>query len=193
MSPASLDDLLALYGRWGNTHYDEEISQLAHALQTAALASAAGASEPLVAAALLHDVGHLLHLEMTQGTPNGMAEDQRHEATGARHLAALFPPAVTGPVALHVRAKRYLCGIDAAYAATLSDGSRQSLRLQGGPMEAEEIVSFEAASGYRAAVALRRWDDQAKVDGLDVPPLGRYGDLLQRVSAQPDSSATRET
>jgi [1-hydroxy-2-(trimethylamino)ethyl]phosphonate dioxygenase len=147
----------------------------------------------LVAAALLHDVGHLLHLEMTQGTSGGGVEDQRHEATGARHLAAAFPPAVTGPIALHVRAKRYLCATDATYAEALSDGSRRSLRLQGGPMEADEIASFEAASGSRAAVALRRWDDQAKVDGLDVAPLERYDGLLRRVSAQPDSSPRRET
>jgi [1-hydroxy-2-(trimethylamino)ethyl]phosphonate dioxygenase len=193
MSLASVNDLLALYARWGNCQYDEEISQLAHALQTAALASVAGAPDPLVAAALLHDVGHLLHLEMTRGSPGDIAEDQRHEATGARHLAALFPAEVTGPVALHVRAKRYLCAIDVTYAGALSDGSRRSLRRQGGPMEADEIASFEAASGSRAAVALRRWDDQAKVDGLDVAPLERYDDLLRRVSAQPDSSARRES
>ena len=43
-------------------HYDEDLSQLDHALQTAALAVAADASDALVAAALLHDVGHLLEL-----------------------------------------------------------------------------------------------------------------------------------
>jgi phosphonate degradation associated HDIG domain protein len=193
VSPPSVDDLLALYGRWGSSHYDEEITQLAHALQTAALASADGAPDPLVVAALVHDVGHLLHLEISQGTAGGRAEDRRHEATGARHLAALFPPAVTGPVALHVRAKRYLCATDATYADALSDGSRRSLGFQGGPMEAGEIASFEAASGSDAAVALRRWDDQAKVDGLDVAPLERYADLLRRVSAPPHSSARLDT
>jgi phosphonate degradation associated HDIG domain protein len=193
MSVASVDELLAVYKRWGTSNYDEETSQLAHALQTAALASAAGASDSLVAAALLHDVGHLLQLELTLGTPSGMVEDQRHEATGARYLTALFPPAVTGPIALHVRAKRYLCGIDATYTAALSDGSRRSLQLQGGPMDAGEIASFEASPGFRAAVTLRRWDDQAKVDGLDVARLERYRDLLRRVAAPPSSSGTPET
>ncbi len=182
MTSAPVDELLAFYGRWGAANYDEEIDQLAHALQTAALASADGASDALVVAALLHDVGHLLHLEMTDGARPPGTEDQRHEATGARHLAALFPPAVTGPVALHVRAKRYLCAVDDAYYARLSEGSKQSLRLQGGPMNAEEIASFEAVAGSSDAVALRRWDDQAKVVGLDVAPLGHCLDLVMRVS-----------
>src|SRR3954464_5709275 len=102
---AHIDELMALYERWGSDHYDEEVSQLDHALQTAALATQAGAPDALVAAALLHDVGHLLELEA--GPVDPMARgDLRHESTGVAHLAPTFPPAVTAPIALHVRAKR---------------------------------------------------------------------------------------
>ena len=38
MSAGSIDEIRALFERWGAHHYDEELSQLAHALQTAALA-----------------------------------------------------------------------------------------------------------------------------------------------------------
>ena len=63
----SLAEVFALYERWGTDNYDEALSQLDHAIQTAALAVHDGAGDELVAAALLHDVGHLLELEHTDG------------------------------------------------------------------------------------------------------------------------------
>lgn len=173
----SIDEVLAQYERWGSSLYDEEIFQLDHALQTAALARAAGAADSLVAAALLHDVGHLLDLADGDGRRDRTI-DQRHEARGAAWLAGLFPPAVTAPIALHVRAKRYRVTVDPAYADVLSPGSTASLLRQGGPMDAAEVEAFEANPGWADAVVLRGWDDQAKVDGLGVPDLASYRDLL---------------
>ncbi len=181
MTAASVDQLLGLFERWGSDPYDEEVSQLDHALQTAALAVAAGAPDEMVAAALLHDIGHLLDLA-AGGSGEGDAPEL-HDAAGARHLARLFPPTVTAPVALHVRAKRYLCAVDPRYAASLSEGSTRSLARQGGPMGSEEAAAVAAHPGAAAAVTLRRWDDLAKVDGLAVAPLAQYRDLLVRVSA----------
>ena len=89
---------------------------------------------------------------------------------GSAWLAGLFPPAVTAPIALHVRAKRYLCAVDPSYLAVLSPGSVASLERQGGPLSADEVAAFEANPGWEDAVALRRWDDQAKVPDLPVPP-----------------------
>ncbi len=178
---SAVAEVLALYEHYGQNHYDESLSQLAHALQTAALAEEAGAPDPLVAAALLHDVGHLLHL-------SGAAEaaGRAHEATGAAYLADLFPASVTAPVALHVRAKQYLCAVDRGYQALLSEGSVRSLQVQGGPMPVAEVPAFEANPGFADAVALRRWDDQGKVDGLEVPPLAHYRPLLDRLAASAD-------
>lgn len=173
----SVDEVLALYERWGSELYDEEIRQRDHALQTAALARAAGAQESLVAAALLHDVGHLLDMADAHG-PRDRTTDLRHEARGSAYLAGLLPPSVTAPIALHVRAKRYLVAIDPAYSAILSPGSTASLARQGGPLSADEVTAFEANAGWADAVALRRWDDQGKVDGLDVPDLDSYRPLL---------------
>lgn len=180
---ATIDDIVALYDRWGRHTYDEELSQLDHGLQTAALATAEGASDELVVAALLHDIGHLLDLEASEGRWTPTDVDLDHESVGARHLAGVFPPAVTGPVALHVRAKRYRSAVDPAYLATLSEGSTASLANQGGPMTPSEVEAFERNPGFADAVALRRWDDGGKVDGLEVPSLESYRPMLERVAA----------
>ena len=56
-----VDDLIALYRTYGARQYGREaVSQLEHALQCAHLAEAAGAAPALVAASLLHDVGHMV-------------------------------------------------------------------------------------------------------------------------------------
>jgi predicted HD phosphohydrolase len=174
-----LDEVLALYDAWGAEHYDEDLSQLAHAAQVAAWAVHEGDDEPAVAAALLHDVGHLLVMEdRADGIPI-TDEDMRHEALGARYLAALFPPSVTGPIALHVQAKRYRCAVDPAEVDRLSAGSQLSLRLQGGPMSSDEVARFEAMPAHTAAVALRRRDDAGKVLGAEPAPFGTYEPLLR--------------
>lgn len=180
MTAPTVDDVLALFATHGAERYDEEVFQLAHAEQTAALARASGASEPLVAASLLHDVGHLLELADRQGTRD-RTRDQRHEAVGAAWLATLFPSAVTAPVALHVRAKRYLCAVEPGYVNVLSAGSVASLERQGGPMDAAEVDTFEASLGWEDAVALRRWDDEAKIPDLQVPSAESYREVLESV------------
>lgn len=180
----SVDEVVELFDRFGEDGYDEHVSQLAHALQTAALAEAAGAAPPLVAAALLHDVGHLRDLEAlsTSARRIDASTDLRHEDTGSSWLRPLFPPAVTAPIALHVAAKRYLCAVDPGYHARLSPASVHSLALQGGPMDRDEAVAFEARPGWQDAVALRRWDDAAKVEGLAVPGLDDYREMLDELA-----------
>ncbi|MDY7104834.1 MAG: HD domain-containing protein [Actinomycetota bacterium] len=152
--------------------YDEAVTELAHALQCAELAAAAGADDALVVAALAHDVGHLL---------TARPDDTTHELVGADFLARWFPPAVVGPVALHVDAKRYLCATDATYHATLSPASVASLVGQGGPMDDAERAAFEAAPHAEAAVRLRRWDDDAKVADLPTRDLEAFVPLIERV------------
>ncbi len=168
-----VDVITRLFETGGNAAYfGEPVSQTEHALQTAHLAECEGAADALVVAALLHDVGHLLH-----GLPETIADkgvDGRHEAGGSAWLARQFGAAVTDPVRLHVAAKRYLCAVDPGYLARLSPASQWSLELQGGPFDADGVRAFEAEPFYKEAVRLRRWDDQAKIPGLAVPPLGSY-------------------
>ena len=174
----SIDEVLALYERWGDERYDEVVTQTDHALQCAALARAAGAADALVAAALLHDVGHLLEMAHPDGATTPSEVDLHHEARGAAWLADVLGPEVTDPIRRHVEAKRYRCAVDDAYHRGLSDGSRRSLALQGGPMDPAEATRFEARPGHADAVALRGWDDAGKVTDLEVAPLTDYRTLL---------------
>jgi phosphonate degradation associated HDIG domain protein len=161
-----------LGGEAGAAHYGEGVSQREHAAQAAWLAERAGAPAVLIAAALLHDIGHLLH-----GLPEDIAAqgiDGHHEDVGAAWLDRHFLPAAVAPVRLHVAAKRYLVATEPGYAAALSPASTRSLALQGGPMDAAECRAFRARPGAAEAVALRRWDDAAKEVGLATPPLSRW-------------------
>lgn len=181
-----LDEVLDLYERWGGYGYDERLSQLEHAAQVAAWAVHEGDTDAAVAAGLLHDVGHLLVMEdKADGIPI-TDEDMRHEGLGARYLGRIFPPAVTGPIALHVQAKRYRCAVDPTEVDRLSPGSQLSLRLQGGPMSPDEVVRFEAMPAHGAAVTLRRRDDAGKVLGADPAPFATYAPLLRRTLRTPD-------
>src|SRR5215510_11380956 len=116
------------------------VSQLEHALQAAALAEKAGSSKELVVAALLHDIGHLVHDLGESAAERGI--DDRHESLGSAFLSQLFPPEVSEPVRLHVPAKRYLVATEETYSGLLSADSVRSLALQGGPMNADEQEAF---------------------------------------------------
>ncbi len=142
--------------RYGLAHVD----QYAHAVQSGSRARALNLPPALVVAALLHDIGHMVH-DLGEH-PAAAGIDDRHERSGADWLARHFGPAVVMPVRLHVEAKRYLCATDPSYAARLTSDSIESLGLQGGPMNPSELAAFEAHPFAKDAVALRRIDDQAK-------------------------------
>lgn len=175
-----VDEVCELFAARGHAAYvGEPVSQLEHGLQSAYHADKDGASDALVVAALLHDIGHLLHKLPEDAADHGI--DTHHENIGRAWLARYCGPEVTEPIRLHVPAKRYLCATDPAYLAGLSPASTQSLRLQGGPFTAEERAEFEQNPYYRDAITLRRWDDLAKVPGLRVPALSHYRARMERV------------
>ena len=174
---AVVDELLGLFAAHGDQRYDEVVTQTEHALQCAALAEADGADAELVAAALLHDVGHLL-LADERDPGEGRERDLQHEAVAGRWLRRHFTDAVVDPVVLHVQAKRYLCAVDPRYHDGLSPGSVRSLELQGGPLDAAGVAAFEVLPRADDAARLRRWDDRAKVAAAPTPSLDQYRELL---------------
>ncbi|GGP26469.1 phosphonate degradation HD-domain oxygenase [Silvimonas amylolytica] len=169
----TIEDLQRLYTAQGAAQYGgEDVSQLQHALQSAHFADEDGAPEALVIAALLHDFGHIVSGQADEDLANGI--DDRHEALGVAALKNLFADDVLAPIALHVTAKRYLCAVSPQYLLTLSQASRQSLLLQGGVMSDEEVTRFERNPHLESAIALRRYDDLAKVPDLVTASLDHY-------------------
>jgi phosphonate degradation associated HDIG domain protein len=174
-------EILAVYAaRGAGAYFGERVSMTEHGLQAAHFAQAERAPEPLILAALLHDVGHLL-----EDVPEAIEDwrtDARHEEVGARWLARRFGPEVSEAVRLHVAAKRYLCATDAGYFGMLSPASVHTLSLQGGPMNAQQIALFEKEPYHREAVRVRRWDDQGKVAGLKTAALGDYSRMIETLA-----------
>ena len=165
--------------RGADSYLGEAVSMSEHMLQGAQLAETEGAGEELVAAALLHDIGHYTGEFGEDYIEQGV--DNEHDAAGARVLERFFPPVVVECVRLHVAAKRYLCATDPTYLGRLSEASVKTLALQGGPMNPDEVAAFRRNRFFRQATRVRLWDDAAKVPGVTTPPFAHYAPLLQRV------------
>lgn len=169
-----------LQTRGGEQYTGEPVSHLEHACQTAAFAQRSGAAPALVAAALLHDIGHLL--SGLRGTPSAQGHDDRHELIAADALSPLFGPDVTEPIRFHVAAKRRLC-MEARYLKALSEDSLRSLALQGGVFEPAEAAAFDATAHAQQALQLRRWDDAAKRPALQVGGLDLFWNAVEAAHA----------
>lgn len=177
-TPAEVSAFLVdLFNRRGGIKYGEGVTQTEHAIQSAIHADQLDEGDALVCAALLHDVGHLLHEDGRYHAAEGI--DAVHETVGAEFLEHFFGPDVTEPVRMHVDAKRYLCAVEPDYFDRLSDASVLSLKLQGGPMNDEEIRAFESSEHCKTAVALRRFDEAAKAEGLSIPGIEKFAPAIE--------------
>lgn len=163
-----------------NLYGGEVITQEQHALQCAHLAETEGAPATLIAAALLHDIGHLMEHDFEAAMERN--EDRYHENLGEKYLAEWFGPEVTEPVRLHVDAKRYLCATDPDYLNKLSPASAHTLKIQGGPMNDDEVAAFETNPHYREAVRLRIWDDEGKDPDMKTATLDHYLGIVRQAA-----------
>lgn len=176
--------LASLLADKGQRRYGlHDVTQLQHALQAAMFAEQSGGTPALITAALLHDIGHMVH-DLGEN-PAEAGVDDRHEALGCAFLTRYFRADVTDPVRLHVAAKRYLCAIELDYFALLSPDSVLSLRLQGGPMSPSEVAAFGAEPAAETAVRLRRYDDAAKVKDLPTPDIAHFVPYLAQCHIGP--------
>ena len=175
----AFDLMRDIYENGGGQLYDAEaVTQLEHALQSAAHAERAGASSHLIVAALLHDIGHLLSGDEKGAAERG--EDALHESCGAAFLSRWFKDEVTDAIRHHVAAKRYLVACEPGYAEILSPASIRSLELQGGPFSAEEADDWRRRPGAEDAIHLRRWDDAAKDVNAVVPGFEAYREHIRK-------------
>ncbi len=155
---------------------NEEIKGLTilhHGLQCAhQLGRTHGDDPELLAAALLHDVGHLL----------APGREELHGAVGAAYVRPVLGDRVAALIEAHVPAKRYLVTTDRTYRERLSAGSVRTLMIQGREMTDEEVEAFRAGPHAQAALALRRADENAKDPSASVPDLATWLPTLLAVS-----------
>lgn len=173
-----IDQIFDTFRRNGDALYDggEVVTQSQHALQAAHFAEQEGRPDALIAAALLHDYGHVMD-ESEDSVDREV--DGRHELIGSRYLEQHFEDAVTEPGKLHVAAKRYLCAVEADYFATLSPVSVRSLELQGGPFTEDQVRAFEKNPHWEEAIQLRRYDERAKDPDLETPDFEHFRKHLE--------------
>ena len=69
----------------GEAYFGEPVTVLEHSLQAAWVVQRDGVDDALIAAALLHDLGHLLHSEGEDAATRGL--DTHHEDLGVDALA----------------------------------------------------------------------------------------------------------
>lgn len=162
-----------LYANNGQSEYfGEEVTQYQHAAQSALLAEAEQADLEMQVAAFLHDIGHILPIQI-EG-------DSQYGHTYHDQLAVIwlekngFSQRVQKAVGGHVKAKRYLCATNFLYYNKLSEASKQTLVLQGGMMNKTEIDALENEPYFKDIIKLRLWDDQAKNPDLKLPELDYF-------------------
>ena len=183
----SISDICILFARKGGRAYDgEPVTQLEHALQTAERAEREDAPPALVAAALLHDLGHLLN---DQGdTPTLRGVDDLHQFAALPFLRAIYDEDVLTPIRLHVDAKRYLCATRSDYFDALSIDSKRSLALQGGIFTPDEAADFINQPFAADAIRVRLWDDAAKDAVAATPSLAHFVVALEAALRVPPAA-----
>jgi phosphonate degradation associated HDIG domain protein len=182
------DEIREIYATRATDRYGlSDVNQLQHGLQAAALAERNGEPPTMIVAALLHDIGHMVH-DLGQD-PAREGIDDLHEERGADWLADHFGADVVEPIRLHVPAKRYLCAVDASYFGKLSEDSVRSLALQGGVMSADEVRAFEKLRFANEAVRLRRLDEAAKDASAVTPELDHFMRYVDQVLGARDGAA----
>lgn len=145
----------------------EKITQEQHFIQTALMAYNDGASNELIIASYLHDIGHLIDMEKQELSMEGYGRKE-HEQVGADFLRSLGVNSyVCDLVESHVYSKRYNSTMHPEYLETLSSASRQTLIYQGGKLTDEEIQWFESQYYFNDALKLRKYDDTGKQVGLN--------------------------
>ena len=181
LSPKTIVAFLAdIFERRGGEEYlGEPVTMAEHMLQGACLAEQQGEDEEIIVATLLHDIGHFTSEFGTFSMED--THDKYHEEAGAKVLEPFFPAIVIDCVRHHVAAKRYICATDPKYFGELSEASRHSLKLQGGPMSAEEVAEFEKRPNVQEIVKVRHLDDAGKVAGMVTPGFAHYAPMVQRV------------
>ncbi len=165
-----IDEIFHLYEQYGGITYGENVTQLEHMSQCAQFAIDEGYDEEMVLAAFFHDIGHFL--ESSENKNMDIFGSLDHELSGSHYLLKKgFSKKIAALVASHVATKRYLTYSNPGYYLELSQASKNTLKFQGGPMNAIEALKFESNELFSFFIKIREWDDRAKVVGEPVKNL----------------------
>ena len=175
------DDMLLLYNNYGGHEYaGEKVTQLEHMVQAAMLAEQQGNDEEVILAAFLHDIGHICVEAQGHNEMDGWGITN-HEQQGAEFLLEKgFSTKIAWLVQSHVEAKRYLTWKHPGYYEQLSEASKKTLAYQGGPMNDGEATSFEQHPLFELMIKMRQWDDEAKVEHMEIGSLEKYHHMMVR-------------
>lgn len=178
---AIANEIIRLYQQHGGSEYaGEKVSQLEHMVQAARLAEQDGFDEEVILAAFLHDIGHICVAAQDTNAMDGWGIKD-HEEVGADYLLSKgFTSRLIRLVESHVDAKRYLTWKDPLYYEQLSEASKKTLEYQGGPMLAEEAITFEENPLFPLIIRMRHWDDVAKMEHLETGDLEKYRAMIIR-------------
>jgi phosphonate degradation associated HDIG domain protein len=175
------DEIIGLYEQYGDEDYiGEPVSQLEHMVQAAELAEAKGYDEEVVLAAFFHDIGHLVAMQDTYASMNGLGAVS-HEKIGSDYLRHKgFSDKIAQLVESHVQAKRYLTCKYPEYYNQLSEASKKTLEYQGGKMTVEEAAVFETDPLFDLKIQMRKWDEEAKETNRMMNNWRKYGEMMKK-------------
>ena len=171
-----IDQIVFDFSNNKSLYIGEGLTISEHMIQTAMLAEKNKSSDDLICSSLLHDYGHFV-IEK----PNQLVSDKidgRHEVVRAKYLRNFFHNKIIQPILLHVEAKKYLSR-NKKYFDNLSNASKTSLKLQGGPMSYLDAKKFEQNKNYENAIKLRRFDEGAKQKNIKINKIEDYKELLR--------------
>jgi 2-amino-1-hydroxyethylphosphonate dioxygenase (glycine-forming) len=175
------DQIMELYKGYGDNEYaGEKVTQLEHMAHAAQLAEEQGYDEEVILAAFLQDIGHISEAVKGDNEMDGYGiRDQ--EELGAEFLKGKgFSKKIVRLVESHVEAKRYLAAKDPAYYAELSEASKKTLELRGGPMAGDEAAAFEQYPLFSLIIQMRKWDEQAKIGHKPLADLQHFRQMMLR-------------
>lgn len=209
LSPLLAVDILEQRG--ASDYIGEPVTQIQHMTQCGYFAYMAMLEKPndypleTVLSAALHDLGHLLN--SSDFSPAVKLEDmidpetscnlgrRSHEHVGAAFLRLTgYPYPIPDLVESHVDAKRYRVAKDKAYADKLSEASKRTLLLQGGMMNLEECLRFEANPLCHDRLLLRQCDEKSKETTLSYGPVDikAYWERKEPLPYVPDLNSYRQ-
>ena len=171
-----LDKIVSNFKNNKSLYIGEKITISEHMIQSAMLAEKVGSNDNMICSCLLHDYGHFIIDDPEKLVK--YKKDGKHESIGYEYLKKFFKKEIVEPIKYHVLAKRYLAR-NKKYFNLLSEASKISLKLQGGPIGSKETKEFQKNNYFKNSLMLRKFDEAAKKKDMKIKSIDEYKYLLK--------------